>query len=392
MTRLIMHVDLDAFYASIEQRDHPCWRGRPVVVGAAPGGRGVVAACSYEARRYGVRSAMPIATAVRRLPPETVYLRPRMADYARVSRQVLAVLETISPVVEKVSIDEAYLDVSGLEGLVGPPEAVGRQTKAAIREAVGLDASVGIGPNRLIAKLASEGCKPDGLLVVRPERVRGFLDPMPLGALRGVGPKTEPRLLAMGLRTVGDVRRCPLEALRRHLGARTGTQIHLQSHGLAADELDPGVGRKSISKETTFSEDVSDAVLLRETLLWAAQEVGFLAREEGRAGRLVTLKIRFHPFETHTRSRTLERPTASDGEIFRAACALLESEPRRARPVRLIGVGLSGWEAAPVGQRDLFGEAAPEPAPADRRLDETLDAIRRKFGEGYLQRGLHRRR
>ena len=169
MTRLVMHVDLDAFYAAIEQREHPEWRGLPVVVGAEPGKRGVVATCSYEARRYGVRSAMPISQASRRLPQETIYVRPRMEDYARVSRQVMGVLESISPVVEKVSIDEAYLDVSGLERLVGPPEVIGRRAKAAIYDAVGLTATVGIGPNRLIAKLASGYRKPDGVTVVRPE-------------------------------------------------------------------------------------------------------------------------------------------------------------------------------------------------------------------------------
>ncbi|MFZ0790447.1 MAG: DNA polymerase IV, partial [Chromatiaceae bacterium] len=166
MPRLIMHVDLDAFYAAVEQRDHPPWRGLPVVVGAEPGRRGVVATCSYEARRYGVHSAMPISEAVHRLPPETVYVRPDMAHYAGVSRKIMGVLETISPVVEQVSIDEAYLDVSGMEGLVGPPEVIARRAKAAIREAVGLTASVGIGPNRLIAKLASDFRKPDGLTVV----------------------------------------------------------------------------------------------------------------------------------------------------------------------------------------------------------------------------------
>ena len=314
-----MHVDLDAFYAAIEQRDRPQWRGLPVVVGAEPRKRGVVATGSYEARRYGVHSAMPISEAVRRLPPETVYVRPRMEDYARVSRQVMAALEGISPVVEKVSIDEAYLDVSGLELLVGPPEIIGRRAKAAIREAVGLTASVGIGPNRLIAKLASDFHKPDGLTVVPPEGVRAFLDPMPLTVLRGVGVKTAPRLQRMGLETVGDVRRLSLEALRRQLGARAGTAVHLQARGVADDRVYPAGERQSISKETTFAEDVTDPAVLHDTLRWAAQEVGFLARHDGRQGAVVTLKIRFRPFETHTRSRGLPVRTASDREIFRAA-------------------------------------------------------------------------
>jgi DNA polymerase-4 len=200
MTRLIMHVDLDAFYAAIEQRDHPDWHGLPVVVGAEPGKRGVVATCSYEARGYGVHSAMPISEASRRLPPEII----------------------------------------------------GQRAKAAIREAVALTASVGIGPNRLIAKLASDYRKPDGLTVVLPEQVREFLDPMPLTALRGVGVKTAPRLQRMGLKTVGDVRRPSLEELRKQLGARAGTQVHLQARGIAGDQVYPDSERKSISKETTF--------------------------------------------------------------------------------------------------------------------------------------------
>jgi DNA polymerase-4 len=392
MTSLVMHVDLDAFYAAIEQRDHPDWRGLPVVVGAEPGKRGVVATCSYEARRYGVHSAMPISEASRRLPLETVYVRPRMDDYARVSRQVMEALETISPVVEKVSIDEAYLDVSGMEQLVGPPEIIGQRVKAAIREAVALTASVGIGPNRLIAKLASDYRKPDGLTEVLPEQVREFLDPMPLMVLRGVGVKTAPRLQRMGLKTVGDVRRLSLEEIRRHLGARAGAQVHLQARGIADDRVYPASERKSISKETTFWEDIVDSAVLRDTLRWAAQEVGFLARHEGLAGAVVTLKIRLRPFETHIRSRTLPTRTASDGVIFRTAWDLFRAEAWVGKPVRLIGLGLSGWEEQGGVQPDLFGVEAPEQHPQDQHLDETLDAVRRKFGKGYLQRGLSRRR
>ena len=392
MSRLVMHVDLDAFYAAIEQRDHPQWRGVPVVVGAEPGKRGVVATCSYEARRYGVHSAMPISEAARRLPPETVYVRPRMDDYARVSRQVMEGAGPISPVVEKVSIDEAYLDVSGLELLVGPPEVIGQRAKAAIREAVGLTASVGIGPNRLVAKLASDSHKPDGLTVVPPEGVQAFLDPMPLTVLRGVGVKTAPRLHRLGSRTVGDVRHLSLEELRRNLGVQAGTRVYSQARGIADDRVYPATERKSISKETTFAQDVTDPAVLRDTLRWAAQEVGFIARHEGRKGAAVTLKIRFRPFETHTRSRTLPLRTASDGDLFQAAWSLFEAEPWAGKPVRLIGLGLSGWAEEGGVQADLFGSEAPDPHPRDERLDETLDSIRRRFGKGYLQRGLSRRR
>ena len=392
MSPLVMHVDLDAFYAAVEQRDHPAWRGLPVVVGATPGKRGVVATCSYEARRYGVHSAMPISEAARRLPPQAVYVRPDMQRYSRVSAAVMSALRDISPVVEPVSIDEAYLDISGLGQLIGPSEVIGRQAKAAIENTVGLTASVGIGPNRLIAKLASDSQKPNGLTVVSAERVNAFLDPMPLAVLRGVGAKTAPRLERLGLTTVGDVRRLALEVLRRELGARAGTAVHQQAHGIADDRVYPAAERQSISKETTFGEDVTDAAVLRNTLRWAAQEVCYLARHAGNAGSLVTLKVRLHPFETHTRSRALAAASTDDLLIFRTAWELFQAGCWAGRPVRLIGVGLSGWQREQV-QRDLFADADAKQPPSEQdRLHQTLDAIRDKFGKAVIQRGLYRRR
>jgi DNA polymerase-4 len=393
MSRLILHLDLDAFYAAVEQRDQPQWAGRPVVVGAAPGHRGVVATCSYEARQFGVRSAMPISEAVRRLPPETVYLRPDMQRYARVSRQVMQALAMLSPVIEQVSIDEAFLDVTGLERLIGSPLTIGRRAKSLIRDSVGLSASVGIGPNRLIAKLASERDKPDGLTIVHREDVQLFLDPMPLEVLRGLGFKTAPRLKRLGISTVADVRRLPLDQLRQILGPSQGTAVYLQAQGQADDRIEPARPRQSISKETTFDNDVSDPVRLRESLRWAAAEVGFIARDAGLTGSQITLKIRLQGFETHTRSRTLAAPTADDQTLFRVAWDLYRSSTWRHRPVRLIGIGLSRWPAQNPSQPDLFGHTHPsDPLPADARLTETLDSIRDRFGDGIIRRGLDRSR
>jgi DNA polymerase-4 len=392
--RLIMHVDLDAFFASIEQRDHPEYRGRPLVVGAEPGKRGVVATCSYEARRYGVRSAMPISEATRRLPPGTVYLRPSMARYGAVSRQIMAALESISPLVEQVSIDEAFLDISGMERLVGSPEVIGRRAKAVIHEAVELTASVGIGPNRLIAKLASDYQKPDGLTVVLPDQLEAFLGPQPLTVLRGLGTKSAPILQRLGLQSVADVRRLSLLELRRHLGDLAGTKIYEQSRGIASDRIQLDAERKSISKETTFNEDITDPEILRETLHWAAQEVGYVARQEGRKGSVVTLKIRFRGFETHTRSRTLPTPTSADREIFKQAWKLFQAERWSGRPVRLIGLGITGWDkgASPAaGQGDLFDEMAPEPDPKQDLLYETLDAVTEKFGRKSVRLGVRKK-
>lgn len=393
--RLIMHIDLDAFFASIEQRDHPEYQGRPLVVGAEPGKRGVVATCSYEARRYGVHSAMPISEAARRLPPETVYLRPCIARYGEVSRQIMSVLENISPVVEKVSIDEAFLDISGMDRLVGPPEIVGRKAKDLIRESVGLTASVGIGPNRLIAKLASDFHKPDGLTVVLPDQIEAFLDPLPLTVLRGLGMKSAPKLQRLGLRTVADVRQRSLLDLRRNLGNLAGTKIYEQARGIASDKINSHPARKSISKETTFNQDITDPETLRDTLHWAAQEVGYIARQEHRTGNQVTLKIRFSNFETRTRNRTLTTPTAEDQEIFRQAWELYQAERISQQPIRLIGVGISGWDSQDTqlnDQGDLFSEFGPEPDSKQDRLYETLDAVSNKFGKGLIRLGTQRRK
>lgn len=265
-----------------------------------------------------------------------------MAHYTPVCQQIMAVLEGISPRLERVSIDEAYLDVSEVTSMIGWPAVIEAQVKARIWEAVGLTASVGIGPNRLIAKLASEAQKPDGLTVVPAEQVGDFLAPRPFNVLRGVGVKTAPRLERLGVKTVGDVRQLSLETLRRHLGAHTGTQLYQQAQGIADDGVYPDRPRQSISRETTFTEDVTDPRVLGATLRWAAQEVGSLARQTQRLERVVTLKIRFQPFETHTRSRTLKVPTADGNTLFHAAWSLLAAESWRERPVRLIGLGILG--------------------------------------------------
>lgn len=390
-----MHIDLDAFFASIEQRDHPEYQGRPLVVGAKPGKRGVVATCSYEARRYGVRSAMPISEAVRRLPPETIYLRPSMTRYGEVSQQIMQALEGISPAVEKVSVDEAFLDISGMQRLIGPPEVIGRRAKSVILESVGLTASVGIGPNRLIAKLASDFRKPDGLTIVLADQVQAFLDPQPLTVLRGLGAKSAPVLQRIGLRTVADVRRLSLLELRRHLGDLAGTKIHEQAHGIASDRVHLDSERKSISKETTFNEDITDPEIVRDTLHWAAQEVGYIARQEGRRGSIVTVKIRFQGFETHTRSRTLTTPTSTDKEIFQQAWELYQSEQWAGRPVRLVGLGVSGWAsdaAKAAEQADLFDEITADHAPKQERLYQTMDAVSDKFGRKSVRFGVRRRK
>jgi DNA polymerase-4 len=386
-TRWIAHVDLDAFYASCEQRDQPEYRGRPVVVGALPGGRGVVAAASYEARKFGIHSAMPIADAHRRCP-DAVFLRPDMEKYRRASAEIFAVLASITPLVEKASIDEAYLDVSGLEKLIGPPMAVGHAIKTRIREATQLTASVGIGPNRLIAKLGSECRKPDGLMVIEPEEVLDFLAPMTIGSLRGVGPQTRKHFARMGIDNVAELRDCPPERLERHIGRRAAASFRRQALGIASSEVVPNRSRKSISKECTFETDVDGDPVLLDKLRALSAGVAKIARREGLAGQRVTLKIRFRGFETHTRQRRLTQPTYDERVMLETAWSLYQRGDLPRKPVRLIGIGLSDWADTAAQQADLFG--TPGQRQANDRVLDTIDRVAGRFGAGKLQRGIRR--
>ncbi len=385
MQRWIMHLDMDAFFAAVEQRDRPELRGRPVVVGALPGNRGVVATCSYEARRFGIHSAMPIAEAHRRCP-QAVYLRPDMPRYVAESRRVMEILGDFSPIVEPVSIDEAFVDISGLDRLLGPPREIGRKVRRAIAGQLELTASVGVGPNRLIAKLASDHRKPDGLTVVAPGELRGFLDPMPVERMRGVGGRTAERLHALGIQRIEQLRLCPAPLLARHLGKRAAAALQRQARGQASDKVGNVPGRKSLSKEHTFGKDQTDSHLLHRVLQGLAADVGRGARCEGLAGRRVTLKIRFAGFETHTRQRGLAGATHSDRDIYRTARELLREVWRDGRPVRLIGLGLSDWEQAGDGQPDLFAE--PGEGGQDEALMQILDRVNERFGGGKLGLGL----
>ena len=384
--RWVGHADLDAFYASVEQRDCPEYRDRPVVVGALPGRRGVVAAANYRARVFGIHSAMPIAEAYRRCP-DAVYLRPDMAKYLRVSREIFQILETITPVIEPVSVDEAYLDLTGLKKLLGPPETIGTEIKRRILEATGLTVSVGIGPNRLIAKLGSEHRKPDGLMVVYPDQVLDFLAPMPVANLRGLGRQTQKIFSRLGIRTVAQLRAFPLRTLEQHLGTKAAASFQQQALGIASSDVVPGRERKSISKETTFEEDVRQQNTLHDTLHKLAAQVGATARREQISGSVVTLKIRFTGFETHTRQRKLSIPTNDERVILREAWALFLNGNLPSKPVRLIGVGISGWQqvkSEPM-QADLFDQ--PRVREKDKRILETLDRVTARFGKGMLQLG-----
>jgi len=384
--RWVGHADLDAFYASVEERDHPEYRGRPVVVGALPGHRGVVATCNYAARVFGIHSAMPIGEAYRRCR-DAVYLRPDMARYARVSREIFCILGSITPVVEPVSVDEAFLDLTGLEKLMGPPDAIGQEIKRRILAGTGLTVSVGIGPNRLIAKLGSEHRKPDGLTVVTPDQVLDFLAPMPVSSLRGVGRQTRKIFERLGIRTVAQLRSVPLRYLEEPLGKKAAASFHAQARGIASAAVTPGQGRKSISKETTFEEDVQDQEFLHDVLRRLAGEVAATARRERLTGSVVTLKIRFTGFDTHTRQHKIGAPTHDERVILREAWSLFLHSDLPHKLVRLIGVGICDWQEAESAsaQADLFDQ--PRKREQDERLLETLDKVSDRFGKGVLQLG-----
>jgi DNA polymerase-4 len=386
---LIAHVDLDAFYASCEQRDNPEYRGRPVIVGAQPGNRGVVAAASYEARQFGIHSAMPIAEAHRRCP-DAVYLKPDMQKYLQASRQVFAILDDFTPVVEKASIDEAYLDISGLEKVTGPPETIGREIRQRIHTTTELTASVGIGPNRLIAKLASEAGKPDGLTVVPCDQVLAFLAPMPVSNLRGVGKRTQKIFDRLNIRTIAELRITPMATLKKHLGEKAAESVQRQALGRASDEVVPDRQRKSISKENTFGTDVTDHERLHDVLRELAAGVARTARREQLAGTVVTLKIRFEGFETHTRQTTLTTPTNDERIMLTTAWSLFNNGDLPDKPVRLIGVGISGWTEQTAAQADMFAPA--EQKVHDQKILAAIDTVEEKFGKRILQVGMSRKK
>ena len=376
--RSIIHVDMDAFYASVEQLDRPELRGLPVIV-AGLGRRGVVSTCSYEARRYGVRSAMPTAQA-RRLCPDGVYLSPRAARYEEVSAEVFAVFESITPEVEGLSLDEAFLDVTASLRLLGGVEAIGRRIKQDILDRTGLAASVGMGPNKWLAKLASELSKPDGLLHIRAEEAVARLAPLPVGRLWTVGKVTEQALHRLGIRTIGELAACDPARLTRALG-RQATLLQALAHGEDDRAVEPVRAEQSIGAEHTFNDDVERLELAEAWLLRQCERVAERARARRLAGRTITVKLREPPFVTHTRQARLNTPSASAADIYEVARRLLsvwwqtQPTPR----LRLLGVSLSGFDRRP--QEDMFA-MAPKTAAAD----QVQDRINLRFGTGSLVR------
>jgi len=382
--RTILHVDMDAFFAAVEVRENPRLTGQPVVVGADPRGgrgRGVVAAASYEAREYGIHSAMPIAEAYRRCP-NAAYLRPRGSLYGAVSRRIFAMLERYTELVEPLSIDEAFLDVTASEALFGDGAAIARAIKKEILEQESLSASVGVASSKFIAKLASDLRKPGGLVQVRPGSERRFLAPLEIERLWGAGPKTLERLHRLAIRTFGDMQRLELDELIRAFGKVNGLRFHRLCRGLDDRPVLPDRERKSLGKEITFETDLMDRRVVERTLLRLCEQVAAALRRKDLAGTTVTVKLRWQGFDTVTRQMTLARPVDTFEAIWPVAVRLLRVADRKKRRIRLVGVTLSGLHPSGAGQLSLF-EAGEDD---DRRVASAIDALRLRFGRRAVTR------
>jgi nucleotidyltransferase/DNA polymerase involved in DNA repair len=386
----ILHADMDAFYAAIEQRDHPEWRGRPVVVGAPPDRRGVVATASYEARRFGIRSAMPSRTAGR-LCPQAIFVPPRMDHYVAVSREVMAILEAFTPLVEPLSLDEAFLDVRGALRLWGDAVTLARELKRRIRDRLALTASIGVATNKFLAKVASDLNKPDGLTVVPadPEAILAFLAPLPVTRIWGVGRVTEQRFGRAGLRTIGQIQRLGEPALAEWLGKTGAHHVWELAHGRDDRPVETGGEEKSISNETTFETDVRDGDRLRQTLLELVEEVGGRLRKAAKKARSGRIKLRFGDFRTITRQESLAEAVDADRELIRLALRLFDRS-WTGRPLRLVGFGVSGLVPRAAGGTQMT-LALPGDRPHDRRrdaaLDRAVDRLRARFGIRAVRRG-----
>ena len=379
MARWIIHVDMDAFFASVEQRDHPEYRGKPVIVGGL-GNRGVVSTASYEARRFGVHSALPMATA-RRLCPQGIFLAGDHRKYSRVSGQIMTILDRYSPLREQVSVDEAFLDVTGMERLYSSPVDIARAIKRQVKEELSLTVSAGVAPNKFLAKMASDLQKPDGLVVVEHGREQEFLQNLPVEKLWGIGEVTAKKLHAKGILMIGQLARLQEGQLKSFFGENAAT-VHALALGRDDRPVVPGHEAKSVGAEETFERDLYVADDMRTALMELAERVGYRLRREKTAGRTITLKLRYGTFQTLTRRRTLAEPTQIDETIYRTAVELLEQQGAGAG-VRLLGITVSQLEPERPVEASLFGN----PEEKGRQLSSAMDQLRQKFGAAVVVHG-----
>jgi len=382
-TRQIIHVDMDAFYASVEQLDNPDLQGKAVVVGGAADKRGVVSAASYEARKFGVHSAMPMSQAIR-LCPQAVILPVRMKRYVELSRHIHAIFQAYTPQIEPISLDEAFMDVTGSVGLFGNAEKIGREIKQKIKAQLGLVASVGIAPNKFLAKLASDLDKPDGFVHITDDNRQAVLDPLPVSRIWGIGKVTGKTLTSRGLNTIGQLRETPFESLRSILGNQTEHVLNL-AQGIDDRSVESDREARSISTEQTFATDMEDKEFLLSILLHQVEEVAHRLRASRLQAKTMTLKLRYGNFKTITRRSTLEYPTNLTSVLWQEATDIFEKwHTKSARPLRLLGFGVSGLSDEGSGQQSLFADPEEE---KQKRLDQAFDAIRNRYGSNALKHG-----
>ena len=386
---MIIHIDMDSFYASVEIRENPDLAGLPVVVGGSASGRGVVAAANYEARKYGVLSAMPMAQALR-LCPDLVCLPVNMPLYVKVSRQIHEIFYRYTPEIEPLSLDEAFLDVAGSEKLLGSAAVIAQKIKRDIKNECKLIASAGVAPNKFVAKIASDIDKPDGYVVVTQNEVQDFLDPLPVKRIWGVGKKTEQQLRQLGIETIQDVRNWPADDMIRRFG-KMGDHIQRLAQGLDKRAVISDAKAKSISAETTFANDIEIKDAILAILLQLTEQVAARLRAKDIKGRTVNIKIRFHDFNTITRSKTLPENTCQTRRIWSTVKQLfLRVWQQQPGPIRLVGVGVSNFSKNTELQRDLFSDSPEQDIEQDLRqdrLDELSDEINQKFGKLKIHRG-----
>jgi DNA polymerase-4 len=392
--RVVIHIDMDAFFAAVEQRDRPELRGRPVVIGADPKGgrgRGVVSTASYEARRFGIHSAQPISQAWR-LCPDAVYLPVDGERYSRESKCIRAILQEFTPQLQFVSIDEGYLDVTGSLRLFGGKRRLAEMIQERIERETGLTASLGVAPNKLVAKIASDLKKPRGLVIVEPGEVEEFLRPLEVRRLPGVGPKTLEALQPLGIQTIGQLAEVPREELTERFG-EWGADLYRKARGIDESPVEEAEEAKSIGHEHTFDQDTADYELVRSTLMHLCEKTARRLRQAGKAGHTVTTKVRFEGFVTVTRQQRLDRPVCEAGGIYAAALENFTAAPPDGRKVRLVGVSVSGLadrDAVPgrVVQALLFEDGGPvKGEDVRRRIARAEDAVKDRFGEDAIRRG-----
>ena len=384
MKRIVVHIDMDAFFASVEQLDNPELRGKPVVVGGNPFvSRTVVSSASYEAREYGIHSAMPMRRAFK-LCPSAIFVRPRFRRYEQIAQQIFSILTNYSPLVELASIDEAYIDLTGTEKLFGEPTKTAMEIKLRIRDEIGLTASVGVAPNKFLAKMASEVGKPDGFIVITPDKVREFLDPMPIEALWGIGPKSAEHIRKLGVHKVADLLPFDSETLKSMFG-KAGQILYNLVRGIDEMPVEPYSPRKSISIERTFSQDLSRWETIRKALLALADKLAERMMHEKIVGRTITVRIRYHDFSTITRSKTSETPTCSPRKIYSEATKLVNPEVK-GRKIRLLGIGMSNLSKASHKILSLFDSEYER----DEKLLQAILKIKDKFGSDKIFRASYK--